>query len=267
MGRPGAGADEHRLVALLKELGNGEHLADDHVQLDVHPHLLQIGHLTPDNGLGQTELGDAVAQNTAGGVEGLEHGDLIAHSGQLTGAGQAGGAGSDDGHLVAVLGGGGHIGQTVLRRPVGHKALNAADGHRLPLDAPDALALALGLLGADTAGDGRQGVGVGQELIGGGQVALGHLAHKLRDGDAHGAAADTGFVLAVETPLCLVLSLLQGVAQGYLLKVAVAHIGVLLRHGGLVHLHVSHSWHLLPGGRGASPSPWPPVPYRSRSGR
>ena len=266
-GQAGARADEHGLVALLKQLGDGEHLANDHVQLNVYPHLLQVGHLPLDDGLGKTELGNAVAQHAAGGVEGLEDRDGVAHPGQLAGAGQTGGAGADHRHLVAVLGGGGHVGDAVLRSPVGHKALNAADGHRLALDTPDALTLALGLLGADPARDGGQGVGVGQQLIGSGQVALGHLAHKLGDGDAHGTSADTGLVLAVQAPLCLVLGLLQGVAQGHLFKVGVAYVGLLLRHGGLFHLHISHSWHLLPGGRGASLSPWLHAPYRSRCGQ
>ena len=58
---------------------------------------------------------------------------------------------ADDGHLVAVPfghdGGGVHI----LTVPVGNKALQAADAHRLVLDAAGALALALALLRADTA--------------------------------------------------------------------------------------------------------------------
>ena len=81
------------------------------------------------DGLGQTELGDAVDQHAAGGVEGLENGDLIAHLGQVAGAGQAGGAGADHGDLVAVgLGLLRHGVQHVLAVPVGHEALQTADG-------------------------------------------------------------------------------------------------------------------------------------------
>ena len=50
------------------------------------------------------------------------------------------------------------VGDAPVGGPVGHKPLNAADGDGLALDAPDALALALGLLGADPARDGGQGV-------------------------------------------------------------------------------------------------------------
>ena len=173
-------------------------------------------------------------------MEGLEHGDVIAHAGQLPGAGEAGGAGADDGHFMAVLGGGGHVGDPLLGGPVGHEALHPADGHGLTLHAPDALALALVLLGAHPAGDGGQGVGVGQNLIGGGDVPLGHLGQKVGDGNAHRAAADAGGVLAVDAPLSLVHGLLQGVALGHLQEVVVAHLGVLLGHGGLIHLHISH---------------------------
>ena len=238
MGRPAPEAN--RLIAPLKELGDGQDLADDHVQLDVHPHLLQVGHLPGHDGLGETELGDAVGEHAAGGVEGLEHGDGVAHAGQLTGAGQTGRAGTDDGHLMAVLGGGSHVGNALLGGPVGHEALHAADGHGLALHAADTLALTLVLLGADAAGDGGQSVGVGQDLIGGGNVALGHLGQEVRDGDAHRAAGDAGGVLAVDAPLGLVHGLLQGVAGGYLQKVTAADGSVLLGHRGLGHLHISH---------------------------
>ena len=239
-GQAGSGGDEHRLIATLKQLGDGEDLADDHVQLDVHPHLLQVGHLPGHDGLGQAELRDAVGQHAAGGVERLKHRDVIAHAGQLPGAGQAGRAGADDRRLVAVLGGGGHIGNALLGRPVGHEALHPADGHGLALHAPDALALTLVLLGAYAAGNGRQGIGVGQDLIGGGDVALRHLGQEVRDGDAHGAAADAGGVFTVDAPLGLVHGLLQGIALGHLQEVGVADLGILLRHGSLRHLHISH---------------------------
>ena len=239
-GQAGTGGDEHRLIAPLKDLGDGENLADDHVQLNVHAHLHQVVHLTGHDGLGQTELGDAVGQHAAGGVESLEHGDGVAHTGQLTGTGQTGRAGADNGHLVTVLGRGSHIGDALLSSPVGHKALHAADGHGLALHAADALALALVLLGADAAGDGGQSVGVGKDLIGSSEVLLRHLSQEIRDGDAHGAAGDTGGVLAVDAPLGLVDGLLGGVALSHLQEVVVTYLGLLLRHGGLVHLHISH---------------------------
>ena len=258
-GQAGTGTDEHGLIAHLKQLGDGQYLADDHVQLDVHTHLLQVGHLTHNNGLGQTELRDAVAQHAARQVECLKHGDRVALACQLAGTGQTCGAGADHGHLAAVLGRSGHVGDVVGSGPVGHKALHTADGHRLALDAADTLALALVLLRADAAGNGRQCVGVGEDLISAGKILLSYLTQELGDGNAHRATGDAQRILALQAALGLVHRLLGGVAQGHFLKVTVADIGLLLRHGGLVHLHISHSWHLLPGGKRASLSPLPPA--------
>ena len=66
------------------------------------PMASQLLDLVGDDGLGQTELGDAVDQHAAGGVQGLEDGDVIALLGQVAGAGEAGGAGAHHGHLDAV---------------------------------------------------------------------------------------------------------------------------------------------------------------------
>ena len=89
-------------------------------------------------------------------------------------------------------------GVDVLTVPVGHKALQTADGHRLTLDSTDAAGLALALLGAHAAADAGQGVGVGDDLIGGLEVALGHLGDKLGDADIHRTAAHAGLMLTVE---------------------------------------------------------------------
>ena len=52
-GQTGAGAYEHGLVAVLAhQLVNGQHLADDHVALKIHAHLLQAVDLLLDDGLG-----------------------------------------------------------------------------------------------------------------------------------------------------------------------------------------------------------------------
>ena len=112
-----------------------------------------------DDGLGQTELGDAVHQHAAGHMQGLVHGDFIAQLGQIACSGQAGRTGTDDGDFVAVGRGNDGSGMDILAVPVGHKALQTADADGLVLDAAGALALALALLRADTAADGRQGRG------------------------------------------------------------------------------------------------------------
>ena len=52
--------------------------------------------------LGRRNSGMPYTSTPPAGVQGLKHGDLVAHLGQVARAGQAGGAGADDSDLVAV---------------------------------------------------------------------------------------------------------------------------------------------------------------------
>ncbi len=54
------------------------HLANDHIALKFNAHLLQAVDLLLHDGLGQTELRDAVHQHAAGHMQGLVNGDLVA---------------------------------------------------------------------------------------------------------------------------------------------------------------------------------------------
>jgi len=135
-----------------------------------------------DDVLGQTELGDAVHQNTAGHMQGFVDGNLVAQLGQITRNGQTGGAGTDDRDLVAVGRGGGGFGMYVVAVPVGNKALQTTDADSLALDAADALAFALVLLRADTSADGGQRAGLGNHVVGGLKVALGDMLDEAGDG-------------------------------------------------------------------------------------
>ena len=238
-GQTGTGAHEYGLVAVLAhELVDGQHLADDHVALEIDAHLLQAVDLLLDDGLGQTELGDAVHQHAAGHMQSLIDGDLVAQLGQVACSGQTGRACTDDGDLVAVPLGHDGCGVHVLAVPVGDEALQAADAHGLVLDAAGALALALALLRADTAADSGQGGGTVDDLIGGFKVALGHMTDELGDVDAHGAAGLTGLILAVHAALCFVHGHFFGVAQCHFLEVLVADIRVLGGHGALFRVHI-----------------------------
>ena len=240
-GQARAGTDEHGLEALLlHELVDGDGPTDDHVCLDLHAQRLEPVHFLLDNGLGQTELGDAVHQHAAGQMQGLVHGDLVSLPGQVAGTGQAGGAGPDDGHLMAVGGGTHGLLGGVGVVPVGHKPLQAADAHALGLDAAHALGFALRLLGADPAADGGQGAVLSNDLVGGLEIALRHLGDELGNMDLHRAAGHAGHVLAAEAPLGLVDGLLPGVAQGHLFKVAGPDHRVLVGHGVLIRTHIRH---------------------------
>ena len=239
-GKSCAGADEHGLEAHLEQLVDGQHPADDHVGHHMDALGLQLGDLVGHDGLGQTELGDTVHQHAAGSMQGLENGHVIALLGQVAGAGQTGRAGTDHGHLLAVgLRLGGHL-VDVLPIPVGHEPLQTADGHRLALHAADALALALALLGAHTAGQGRQGIGGGDDLVGSLEVALGYLMNKLGDAHIDGAALDALGVFAVQAAACLFLGHLFGIAQCNFFEIAGTNLGVLLRHRGLGQSHICH---------------------------
>ena len=171
-------------------------------------------------------------------VQGLVDCDLIAQLGEVACGGQAGRACADDGDLVAV--GLRHDGGSVdiFTVPVGHEALQTANANGLVLDAAGTLALALALLRADAAADGGQGRGTIDDLIGGFEVTLGHMADELGDVDADGAAGLAGLVLAVDAALGLVHGHLGGVAQSHFLKILVADVGVLGGHGTLFGVHI-----------------------------
>ena len=241
-----AGANKDGLEAhLVKQLVDGEHLADDHVGHDLDAHRLELFDLVSNDGLRQTEFRDAIDQNAAGGVQRFKDGDGVALLGKLGCARQTGGAGADDGNLDAV---GFRLlrhGVDVLAVPVGDKALETADGDRLALDAADALGLALRFLRADTAGQSRQRVGGGNDLICGGKIALRDLCDKVRDLDVDRAAADAERLLAVQAALCLFHGHFRRVAEGNFLKIMITDVRILLRHRSLGHLHIRH-FRILP---------------------
>lgn len=66
-GQTGAGADKHGLKALfLHQFVNGDGAANNRVGGNGHTQSLQAVHFLLNDGLGQTELGDAVYQHAAG---------------------------------------------------------------------------------------------------------------------------------------------------------------------------------------------------------
>ena len=244
-GQARAGADEHGLKAvLLHQLVDGDGAAHHGVGLHLDAHGLQSVHFLLDDGLGQTELGNAVHQHAAGQMQRLEHRDLIALLGQVAGAGQACGAGADHSHLVAVGGGDRRGLGAVGVVPVGHKALQPADAHGVALLAADAVHLALALLGTHAAAHSGQGAGLMDDLIGALIILFHDLLNKLRNTHVDGTAVHAGVVLAVQAAGRLVQRLLLGVAQGHLQEVFVADIGVLGGHFVLVQTHIDLSSHL-----------------------
>ena len=131
--------------------------------------------------LGRRNSRDAVDQHAAGCMESFQHGDVVTHLHQVRSAGQAGRAGAQHCHFMAV---GRHflgLFGAVLHVVVGAEALQAANGHALALDAPHAFALALVFLGADTAADGGQCGSLRDLLVPFFKLALSHQGDELGD--------------------------------------------------------------------------------------
>jgi len=80
-------------------------------------------------------------------------------------------------------------------------------------------------LWADTAADGGQAVGGGDDAEGLVKLAFRHLGDELGNMYVHGAAVHALGVLAVQAALGLVDSHFLSIAQGHLVEVLVADIG------------------------------------------
>ena len=97
-----AGGQVDGLVALLEEAVDGEVRAGAPAQLQVDAERQDLVDLALDDLVRQAVVRDAGAQHAAGDRLRLEDGDLVAEVGQVAGAGEAGGAGADDGHAFLV---------------------------------------------------------------------------------------------------------------------------------------------------------------------
>ena len=247
-GKARAHAQEHGVKALLLEelLGVGD-AAHDAVVLELDAQVLEAVDLALDDGLGQTELGDAVGQHAAAGEEGLEHRDVVAVLGKLAGAGDAGRAGAHHGDLLAV----GRLDLGLARKLAGivaEEALELADCDGLALLVEDAVALALVLLRAHAAADGGEHALLVDDIEAPAEVALANLLDEVRDVDVDRAALHALRLLAVEAAV----GLGDGVGHG---EAAVDRTEVLGTLGGdllvvrsAVRLHIGlvltvYLWH------------------------
>lgn len=238
MGQPGAGAHVHGLESFFaQKFVEGEGAADHHIGHDLHAQFLQLLDFVLDDGLGQTEFGDAVHEHPAHLVEGFEQRHVIAQFGQVPGGGEAGRSAPHHGHFDAVLGCQAFFHDIRARfpGPVRHEPFQTADGHRFSLDAQDAVFFALVFLGAHPAAHGGQGVLVLQDVDGSVKIPFRHRMDELGDIHVHRAALDALGILAVEAALGFVHRHVFRVAQGHFFKVMVPYIRRLFRHG------ISHS--------------------------
>src|ERR1039457_2746125 len=232
--RPGAGAHERRVIAhLAQQLRDGEQLADDGVEPDLDPHLLQVFDFGIDDEVGQAEFGDAVFQHSAGYVQGLENGHRHALAGQFSGAGEAARTAADDGRALGF----GHGGNCHLVPPappagIGHEALQAADGHRLELEADHAGSLALRFLRADAPAHRRQRVGGFQDAVGLLDVLAGQRRDEAGDVDGHRVNGHAARLLAAQAAFGLVKGAVQVEPESDFVEIVYARFRRLVRHGG-----------------------------------
>ena len=169
-------------------------------------------------------------------MERFQYRDRNAQSGQIPGAGQAGRPRTDAGDLEVVpaqgTGLGARNGLTGGFRQVGvgHKPFQAANRHGFPFLAQDATPFALGLLRANTAADGRQGIGVPDDLIGLFQVAGDDPGNESRDVDLDGAPLAATGLFAQEAATGLGSGHFRRIAQGHLVEIPRALKRRLLGH-------------------------------------
>src|SRR6478736_4512101 len=139
----GAGADDRGVVLLEEDLGldvvTDVGVADELDALLLH----ELDAAQDDLLLVQLHVGDAVHEQAARAVGALEDGDGVAGAIELRGGGQTGGAGADDGDLLAGADLG-CLGDDPALRPalVDDRDLDVLDRDRRVVDAEDARALA-----------------------------------------------------------------------------------------------------------------------------
>ena len=158
-----AGADDHRVVALL-ELVHGDVTADLDVVVELHAVLGDPVDVELDDIARQPEGRDADERGAAARRQRLVDVHLVAVAGQLLGDGQPGRPRADDRHALAAGRADHHVvGHVVAVVPVDQEALHGADRERL-VDVSPAAGL-LAWCAADVAADGRHRVGVaGQDV-------------------------------------------------------------------------------------------------------
>ena len=150
-------------------------------------------------------------------MQGLEDRDIVAFFRQVTGAREARGASADDGYFLRISRA--RNGLDVFfpgQLAVGGEALETADGHGFATLGKDAVFLALILLRADAAADGRQGIRFLDGRDGAVEVTLLDLGDERGDIDRNRTALAALRHLAVQAALRLGNRRLLIVAQCHL---------------------------------------------------
>ena len=197
VGTPHAGADEDSLVAIAEQILDLERLANIGVGADLDALQAQMAVLKiVQHRLGQTELGDAVAQHAADLVVALKDRDIVPIARQNDRDGQTRRAGADDGSLFAV-------GRRRALRHLtgigrGNIIFNDREVDRRALDAAHTMPLTLLLMVAGQRADGGQGVVFKQHTTGLVQLVVLQQTDDLRDIGVDGAPLLTAGHLAAK---------------------------------------------------------------------
>ena len=207
--KSGTRGHEDTFEAGVFQLGDCQCLPDDTVFHKTDSELSQVINLKIDDTVRQTELGDAILQDTADFVQSLEDRHVITALRHISGERKSGRSGPYDGHFVTI--GRGFDGCrmfAMLAVVIGGEAFKIADGHSLSARFQvDAVRLALLLLRTDTSAHSGQRAGLFKRGGGLAELAPLDILDETRDIDAHRASFDASRVRTVQTtpglPLCL----------------------------------------------------------------
>ena len=217
---------------MLHQVVDGDGASHHHVVLELGSEFAHVLYLVPHHGvLGQTERRYAVHQHSAELVQGLENGNIVAHSQQVLGAGDARRAATHDGHLMAVFACRSGKLHMIFAGVVAHKTFQLAYGDGLETSSHYAFAFALCLLRAHTSAHRRQGGVLVYNLCGFVEIAFGNAFDEIGDFDVDGASLHTGGFLALQTALRLHYGLVGTVAETHLVEILGTHQRRLFRHG------------------------------------
>ena len=151
---PGAGSYEDAAVTVVKEILDTCGSAQFEVGTEQNAHVAHPAVVSVQNGLGKTELRNAVAKDSADLLTCLKYGDLVAAAGQNDRDRNSRGACSDNADLHTVGRCAGKI--EPLEAGVGNIVFDRRKVNRLALDPADAMPFALVLMVADEGADDGQ---------------------------------------------------------------------------------------------------------------
>ena len=103
LGAPDAGGDKDRGISVAEKIFDGQRFTECRIGAEENAHSLHQMLIPGDQGLGKTEIRNAVFQHAADLIVVIKHGDVVSILCQLNGGGQPRRAGTDDSDFFAFL--------------------------------------------------------------------------------------------------------------------------------------------------------------------